>query len=225
MADLVDQLGADAMAQQWQIQQQLIEHDATALTHDAAAAMNTAAEQFEKGEVASALRNGIRAANSLEQFAAAIRQVQQMLGPAQLDQLIKAEQQTANLIKELERAKNASERVVAQARTGQLAESMRPLARRDGDLAAATNALANATPGAVTNRTPTTEDQQPTEQARRAVAPITLAEGLRRIDQVLQRRIQEAILSGALQQTDGNVPPEYVDMVEEYYRTLSEDVE
>ena len=41
----------------------------------------------------------------------------------------------------------------------------------------------------------------------------------------LQRRIQEAILSGAFQQTDGNVPPEYVDMVEEYYRTLSEDIE
>ncbi len=225
LADLVDQLGADAMGQQWQIQQQLIEHDATDLTHDAAAAMNTAAVQFEKGEVASALRSGSRAANSLDQFAAAIRQVQQMLGPAQLDQLIKAEQQTANLIKELERAKNASERAVAQARAGQLAESMRPLARRDGDLAAATNALANATPGAVTNPAPTTEDQQPTEQARLAVAPITLAEGLRRIDQVLQRRIQEAILSGALQQTDGNVPPEYVDMVDEYYRTLSEDVE
>ena len=45
------------------------------------------------------------------------------------------------------------------------------------------------------------------------------------MDAVLQRRIQEAVISGVMQQSDGSVPPEYVDMVEEYYRVLSEDVE
>ena len=50
-------------------------------------------------------------------------------------------------------------------------------------------------------------------------------EGLRRVDQVLQRRIQEAILSGSLQQADDAAPPAYEDMIESYYRALSEDIE
>jgi hypothetical protein len=224
LADLVDQLQADALAQDWQIQQQLIERDATGLTRDAAASMKAAEKQLQQHEVASASRSGARAARTLSQFADAIRQVQQVLGPAQLDQLIKAEQQAARLIRDLERASNRSEQALTQAESDQLAESIRPLANRDAELAAATDALASASPGGVRRRA-ASEVRDPTEQARLGVAPITLDESLRRVDQILQRRIQEAILNGAFQQTDGNVPPEYVDMVEEYYRTLSEDIE
>ena len=50
-------------------------------------------------------------------------------------------------------------------------------------------------------------------------------ESLRNINVILQRRIQEAILNGALQQADDAVPPQYKAMVEDYYRSLSEDVE
>jgi len=32
-------------------------------------------------------------------------------------------------------------------------------------------------------------------------------------------------LSGTLQQASGAVPPQYTEMVEEYYRVLSEDIE
>jgi len=74
-----------------------------------------------------------------------------------------------------------------------------------------------------------TQPPEPAENTDRpgefATPPETLAEGLRKVDEILQQRIQEAILEGALQQADDAVPPEYLDMVEEYYRTLSADVE
>jgi hypothetical protein len=58
-----------------------------------------------------------------------------------------------------------------------------------------------------------------------ASAPTVIDQALRKVDEVLQRRIQAAILSGALQQANGAVPPQYTEMVEEYYRVLSESVE
>jgi hypothetical protein len=48
--------------------------------------------------------------------------------------------------------------------------------------------------------------------------------GLRQISKVLQSRIQEAILAGALQDADQPIPPEYRDLVEKYYRALSDDL-
>jgi hypothetical protein len=48
--------------------------------------------------------------------------------------------------------------------------------------------------------------------------------GIRQVSKVLQARIQEAILAGALMDSDQPVPPEYRDLVEKYYRALSDDL-
>jgi hypothetical protein len=50
------------------------------------------------------------------------------------------------------------------------------------------------------------------------------SKGLLGISKVLQTRIQEAILAGALQDSDQPIPPEYRDLVEKYYRALSDDL-
>jgi hypothetical protein len=48
--------------------------------------------------------------------------------------------------------------------------------------------------------------------------------GIREVTKVLQRRIQEAILAGALMDADQPIPPEYRELVEKYYRALSDDL-
>ena len=48
--------------------------------------------------------------------------------------------------------------------------------------------------------------------------------GLAEVAKVLQTKIQEAILAGALQDADEPVPTEYKGLVEKYYRTLSDDL-
>ena len=49
-------------------------------------------------------------------------------------------------------------------------------------------------------------------------------QGAREIARVLQTKIQEAILAGALLDSDQPVPPEYKPLVEKYYKTLSDDL-
>lgn len=48
--------------------------------------------------------------------------------------------------------------------------------------------------------------------------------GVKELSKVLQMKIQEAILAGALQDADQPVPPAYKELVEEYYRSLSDDL-
>jgi hypothetical protein len=53
---------------------------------------------------------------------------------------------------------------------------------------------------------------------------IRYVSGYNEISKVLQTKIQEAILAGALMDSDQPVPPEYRKLVDEYYRTLSDDL-
>ena len=202
LADLVDQLLAESTDQDWQIQRALAEQTATASPRQAAGEMQRAAETLTQDQPATASASGRRASEILKRFAAGVKQVQQAMGPVRLAELKKAEQQAASLLKELRRANTPAEQAMVAAETGQFAESIAPLARDDLELAEAIETLPQF-----------------------GTAPTVLDETLRKVDKVLQQRIQEAILSGTLQQASGAVPPQYTEMVEEYYRVLSEDIE
>ncbi len=202
LADLVDQLLADAANQDWQIQRALQEQTTAAPPRQATAEMQKAAESLKQDQSPSASASGSRASKILNRFAAGVKEVRNVMGPVRLAELTKAEQQAASLLKESSRANSATEHARVQALASQFAESIAPLTRDDPELAAAT-------------------DQLP----KLANAPTVLDDALHKVDEVLQRRIQEAILSGTLQQAVGAVPPQYTEMVEEYYRVLSGDVE
>ena len=47
---------------------------------------------------------------------------------------------------------------------------------------------------------------------------------LKEVAKALQVKIQEAILAAALQDSDEPVPPEYKQLVDEYYKALSDDL-
>jgi hypothetical protein len=51
-----------------------------------------------------------------------------------------------------------------------------------------------------------------------------LAADLQKLIKVLQASIQEAILATTLKDADGAVPENYKELVDEYYRALSDDL-
>ncbi|QDV42892.1 hypothetical protein Enr13x_27430 [Stieleria neptunia] len=204
LADLTDQLLAESTDQEWQVQDALAKTLAEHPPQRSAAAIKAAAMKMATGrrQFDAASADGMRASESLKRLAAGLHRVQQAMGPAQLETLTQAEQRAASLLKELRRANSKAQQTIAAAETNRFAQSLAPMAANDAELAKAIEALPEL-----------------------ATAPTSLVEGLRAIDEVLQRRIQEAVLSGVIQQATGPVPPEYVDMVDDYYRVLSEDVE
>ena len=202
LADVVDQLLAEATNQDWQIQRALAEQTAAAAPRQAVEKMQEAAKSLAQDQTASTSTSGRQASDILKRFAAGVKQVEQTMAPVRLAELQKAEMLVASLRKELRRADTLAEQAMVNTGVRQFVESIAPLARNDRALAEALESL-----------------------PRLASASEVSDEGLRKVDEVLQQRIQEAILSGAMQQTVGAVPPQYTDMVEEYYRVLSEDIE
>ncbi|MCA9206805.1 MAG: hypothetical protein KDA55_00545, partial [Planctomycetales bacterium] len=202
-----------------------------------------AAEQLGDGKSGPAARQGRRAAEDLEGLAAGLREVQQAVGQAELEKLIEAERRAAELLERMQAAKSAADQALARAKASELSDAVAPLSRGDRQLREANQQLKSATspnssassrtPGSdrLGNSTPQSfvdDDRDPTTDPRPAEVGESGrrdVESLRRLDQVLQRRIQEAILNGSLQQADEAVPPPYKDMIESYYRALSEDIE
>lgn len=200
--DLINQLMADSTEQDRQLQESLASAVSENPPRQAASAMNSAADLIMQRQNASASAGGSRAAESLKRLANGLKGVQQSRGETRLEALTLAEKQAAALLKESRRATTAAQRGMAASESRRFAESLRPITIDDPELADAVETL-----------------------ARFDIAENTLTEGLREIDLVLQRRIQESIVGGAMQQAVGPVPPAYADMVEDYYRALSEDVE
>lgn len=224
LADLVAQLLADASEQDWQLQRELSEQVASNPPQSAAEAMRAAAGELQRGQPRPASSQGLRASALLERLASGIRQVQQASGREQLDRLTKAEQAAASLIKRLEREGSAAERAMAESETRQFSSQLQALARNDGELARANQALGAWNSNARIDPESRNEERA-VENPQFATSPRRMVDALRDVDVILQRRIQETIVRGAMQQAVGAVPPQYSEMVDEYYRALSEDIE
>ncbi|WP_182865874.1 DUF4175 family protein [Rhodopirellula sp. JC639] len=202
LADLADQLLADSMQQDARVQQSLARVLAEHPPGQSASDMRSAADAMERGQIHTASASAARAAESMARLAEGLKRVQQAMGPIQLERLTQAEKRAASLLKEVRRARTPAQRSLAAAEATRFAQSLQSMADKDSELADAIETLPEF-----------------------ATSPTVIVEGLRTIDALLQRRIQEAILSGVIQQATGPVPPQYVDMVDDYYRVLSEDVE
>ncbi|MEZ6114562.1 MAG: hypothetical protein R3C99_26650 [Pirellulaceae bacterium] len=129
-----------------------------------------------------------------------------------------------------------------RAKASELSDASAPLSRGDRQLREANQQLKSATspnssassrtPGSdrLGNSTPQSfvdDDRDPTTDPR----PAEVGESAPRCREPASPRSsvaaanQEAILNGSLQQADEAVPPPYKDMIESYYRALSEDIE
>ena len=79
-------------------------------------------------------------------------------------------------------------------------------------------------PGSKVSPTPFVEGGGETPEGFYSWLELGDFKGVREVSKALQVKIQEAILAAALIDADQPVPPAYKELVEKYYRTLSDDL-
>ncbi len=225
LVDLLDQLLADSIQQSWEMQQELAQQLASTPPQDASSAMRQAIETLKAGDAGKASAHGTRASAALSRLADGLRQARDAAGPNRLEQLTKAEKQAAAILKDLQREGSTATQAMARSEARQFADELRSLSKNDAELAAASRNLNASRPGTSSNTERSEATTSTPDSGQFATPPTSLVDSLREVDVILQRRIQQAIVNGTIQQGVGAVPPEYSDMVDDYYRTLSEDIE
>jgi hypothetical protein len=157
-----------------------------------------------------------------------------------LKELMALEEQLAQLQQQMKRAQNKSDDPSASLsqKWGQLEPRLDRLASADPRVAQALRELREGKPAK-----PGTESSTATPQPGSKIRPgefrngggevpegfyswleLGDSSGVREVSKVLQTKIQEAILAGALMDADQPVPPAYKELVEKYYRALSDDL-
>lgn len=243
LADLLDALRRDSALEKGNIREGLGRIQAENPPRDIAGGMQQAADDL-KAERRGPARQGVaQARERLHELGRALGVAQSDYAQPQLQELIDLEEQLAALMQQLQR-KGASEKEAAQQKWNELERPLDRLASADKRLAEALRRLreGQAQPGqkpGESNSTAAQPAQSDAQLAPNSFRPrggqqppeghynwLQLGQigGVQQVDKVLQAKIQEAILAGALQESDQTVPPEYKKLVEQYYRALSDDL-
>jgi hypothetical protein len=166
------------------------------------------------------------------------RELRSEFAQPKLDDLIALEQKIADLVKQLAQAPSSAVKDALADQIGDVQAKLEALAQEDSRIA---DALQQATsnPSASqksqnSNSNQNVQSGNPTqnnEPGNHQVADgfytrngLMERANLMQLNGILQTKIQEMILSGAQMDVNESVPPEYKDLVEQYYRELSDDL-
>jgi len=174
------------------------------------------------GRAVPAARSADRAAGQLDALALELESIRRSAVQPQLERLLAAEKQAALLEERLRSVRQSSQQAEAEKAISDLARKVDNLAPGDGPLRHAADTLAAATRAGVSGWT--RSDQIEPGRAGYFVAPIAYTARLRAVTLALQAKIQEIVLDNALVERNGPVPPQYKNLVEDYYRVLSQDL-
>lgn len=247
LADLLDRLKGDAAAEDGGVRDKLQQAHAENPPREIAADMRQAAADLQASRTSEAGRGAAQARDQLDELSKLLSAARGEYAQPQLKELMELEEKLAQLQKELQRTQgqeskdaNAANQKWQQVepRLDQMAQSDRRLADalqqlREGkpgqegqgsDPKASQPGNATPKPGSKLQPTPYLGGQQQLPDGVYDGVRLGNTNGLRGISKVLQAKIQEAILAAALLDADQPVPPAYKELVEKYYRTLSDDL-
>jgi hypothetical protein len=180
--------------------------------------MRRATDALRAGKPGQARPDIEQSARLLDGLGQQLESARHGLGQQQLDRLMALEKQAADAQKALDKVDNDGQKGEAEKKVGELREAVEGLQPADAKFADAAETLRRGT-GDWRKR------QEPHDPRLGAyVPPQEYTEGVPKVVQVLQAKIQEIILKDALLDKDEAVPPQYKTLVEEYYRVLSEDL-
>jgi hypothetical protein len=219
LSDLLSRNLADAAYSDPELAQVLREAAENDPPREIADQMGRAAVAMKAGKSDEAGREATEAAKKLDGLAQQLDSVRRALIQPQLEKLIAAEKQAAATQKALNSVANQQGRAEAEKRMTDLRETLDALKTSDGTLAEAASALAEAT-----QQGGNQWDSVGATPRGKYRSPVIYGAAVSRTLHALQSRIQELILKDALLDKDEAVPPQYKIYVEEYYRTLSEDL-
>lgn len=238
LAELLAAVRAEANGEDREVGRMIADLQAANGPAETAETMRAAADDAESGQSDRAAQSAAMAGRSLEELAAGLRQVRTQHSQPKLDELIETERQLAELMAALQKAKDAAEVAMSESKAADLQRRLEQIARGNPQLAEAAarmteggspQATANqghtaAKPGGGSTDVTQTGDLQQRPDAGWSRSQQTLTAGLRQASKELQAAIQKAILATALLDADQAVPPDYKDLVDEYYRVLSDDL-
>jgi hypothetical protein len=233
--ELTARLAAESLEQDAAIHRVIQDARQAHPTDEIAELMREAAEDFQSGQESQATQAAEMAARSLEHLAGDLRRAHEQLTQPDLDKLMAAEEQAAQMLGQMLESRSESERAMVRSKLDELDQTLDPLAKTDPRLAQAQDSLQRSASGQAADTDQTVQsstsaiferagDVESSSDARFEHSDQLLVTGLRNVTDTLQTMIQETILDRALLAPDAAVPPGFEKIVEEYYRALSEDL-
>jgi hypothetical protein len=223
LSDLLQRTQADCRGTNSQLGESLRHATEADPPETIVAQMGRAADAIQAGQLEAAKHGMDQSARMLEALARDIATVRLGLVQPQLEKLLAAEKQAAEMRKTLKTVTNEQQKVEAEKKLIDLRDTLESLKPGDGKLAEAANAL----DGAVRNGGGGWKRREEKHENLPIVffqPPISYDTNVERVVQALQAKIQDIILKDVLLNKDEAVPPQYKAFVEEYYRVLSEDL-
>jgi hypothetical protein len=190
---------------------------------DVADSMRRSAAAASAGRIAAAVHDADDAARRLDALAQDLESVRRDFAQPQLDRLIAAERQAAELQNLLRSVRQSSQQAEAEKGLTELAQLLDSVSPADGALRQAADKLTDATQRPHAGQWAPGDNSGP-GPAGFFVPPVEYAESLGAVILALQARIQELMIDNALVDRNGPVPPQYQSLVEDYYRVLSQDL-
>lgn len=245
LADLLERLKGDAAAETGGVGEKLRVAQSENPPRDIAADMRQAADDLQAARTAAAGRGAAQARDRLDELSKLLGAARGEYAQPQLKELMELEEQLAQLQKQLQRGESQENKESGTAEKWQQIEPrLDQMAQSDQRLAEALQQLREGKTGnqqqsetksnqagAATQKRGNQLQATPNFGGNNKVADgfypgVKLGKnnGLYGVSKVLQAKIQEAILAAALLDADQPVPPAYKELVEKYYRTLSDDL-
>lgn len=228
LSELLAGLRGDSLGEKGGLKESLDTIHAEQSPHEVAGEMRQAAADLEQGRGDQAARGAGRSRDNLQDLAKALGDLRKEFAQPQLQELLELEQQLAKLQQQLERGERSGESTASsastQAKWSELAGKLDAMAAGDSRLAEAMKRLRGANQRTPGGRNDKQSDDKQSPQGFQAGNQMPETSGLRDVNTVVQMKIQEAILAGTLLDGDQAVPPEYRQLVDEYYKALSDDL-
>jgi hypothetical protein len=224
LGELLAGLQADTLGEDPAVAEGLQSARAENPPEEIAGQMRSAADELGDGDRDEARVSATAARRGLDELSEGLAHLHGQYAQPQLDELIALEEQLAEFAARLTRDPGDLDGQALEAQWQELEDRLDALARGDRRLSEAMQALDAAEGHPADSGALVDGGGTSYPPGLRHLAAGNFG-GLRRVSQALQARIQEAILAGALLDADEPVPPEYRELVEDYYRALSDDLE
>jgi hypothetical protein len=221
LADVLRRLKMDAAEAQPELAQDIGRAARANPPEEVEDAMRQNAAAISEGRAGPAARSADHVAGRLEALAQDLESVRRAAVQPQLERLLAAEKQAAELQERLRSVRQSSQQAEAEKAISDLARRVDDITAGDGPLRQAADKLSGATQsgaGWTLNR------RVEPGQVGYFVPPIAYTEAVGAVALALQARIQEIMLDNALVERNSPVPPQYKGLVEDYYRVLSQDL-
>ena len=222
LGDVLDRLRGDAAEEDRKLADMIDQATAANSPGEIERDLQTAPADSKPGPEANPT-GAMAAAGRLEALARDLEAARVAIARPELERYLAIEKQAAEVARALTAAADPSKRAEAEKRLADLTRAVGALEPAPGPLRQAAEALAHTdqigSSDSVNQPDPRSNGprsglNRPTTHSINAVQALSRA---------LQAKIQELILAESLVDRDGAVPPGYRELVEDYFRVLSED--